>query len=198
MEPPRDVCRRPAGPPDNTLTASLGAITSTRTPKVPDLPVDCNIPARRRRRRRLSGGTTQTGQSGSRTALVCPSPAHMAARHPSDPTDLSLQTAHGDGYTWVGEDESYGTDRCSRASYRLSRSCETVEQPRDAAAGPRGRPRYRQASASAPALSAANFCNGSMIKLVYSRAAWPTCSFRRHLLYTRKSESHGSIPARPT
>ena len=46
----------------------------------------------------------------------------------------------GDGYTWVGADESYGTDRCSRASYRLGRSCETVEPPRDACRRPVGPP----------------------------------------------------------
>ena len=57
--------------------------------QVPDLTFDCNIRARRRRRRRLSGGATQTGRSGSRTGLVCPSPARMAARQSSDPTDLS-------------------------------------------------------------------------------------------------------------
>ena len=28
-----DACRRPGGPPDNAMAASLGAITSTRTPK---------------------------------------------------------------------------------------------------------------------------------------------------------------------
>ena len=67
--------------------------------QVPDLPVDCNIRSRRRRRRRLSGGATQTGRPGSRTALICPSPARMVARQPSDPTDLSLPGAHGDRYT---------------------------------------------------------------------------------------------------
>ena len=53
--------------------------------QVPDVTVDCNVRARRRRRRRLSGGATQTGWSGSRTGLICPSPARMAARQPSDP-----------------------------------------------------------------------------------------------------------------
>ena len=61
--------------------------------QVPDLTVDCNVRARRRRRRRLSGGATQTGRSGSRTGLVCPSPARMAARQSSDPTDLSPRAA---------------------------------------------------------------------------------------------------------
>ena len=70
--------------------------------QVPDLTVDCIIRPRRRRRRRLSGGGSQTGQSGSRTAQVCPSPARVAARQPSDPTDLSPAGAHGDRYTWVG------------------------------------------------------------------------------------------------
>ena len=41
---------------------------------------------------------------------------------------------------WVGEDESYGTDRCIRASYRLSRSYETVEPHRDACRRPGGQP----------------------------------------------------------
>ena len=99
--------------------------------------------ARRRRRRRLSGGATQTGRSGSKTGLVCPSPARMAARQSSDPDrplPRAAAGAQGDGYTWVGEDESYGTDRCSRASYRLSRSCETVGPPRDACRRPVGPP----------------------------------------------------------
>ena len=59
--------------------------------QVPDLTFDCNILARRRLRRRLSGGATHTGRWGGRTALVCPSPARMAARQPSDSADLSLQ-----------------------------------------------------------------------------------------------------------
>ena len=37
---------------------------------------------------------------------------------------------------WVGEDESYGTDRCIRALERLFRSYETVEPPRDACLRP--------------------------------------------------------------
>ena len=66
--------------------------------QVPDVTVDCNV----RARRRLSGGATQTGRSGSRTGLVCPSPARMAARQSSDPADLSPTDGHGDSYTWVG------------------------------------------------------------------------------------------------
>ena len=67
--------------------------SSARHAQVPDLTFDYNIRARRRRRRRLSGGATQTGRSGSRTGLVCPSPARMAARQSSDPTDLSPRAA---------------------------------------------------------------------------------------------------------
>ena len=81
--------------------------------QVPDLTVDCNVRARRRRRRRLSGGATQTGWSGSRTGLICPSPARMAARQPSDPDGTLPTGAQRDRYTWVGWDESDGTDRCS-------------------------------------------------------------------------------------
>ena len=66
-----------------------------RNAQVPDLTFDCNIRARRRRRRRLSGGATQTGRYGSRTGLVCPSPARMAARQSSDPTDLSTHLSRG-------------------------------------------------------------------------------------------------------
>jgi hypothetical protein len=70
--------------------------------QVPDLTVDCNVRARRRRRRRLSGGATQTGRSGSRTGLICPSPARMAARQPSDPDGTLPTGAQRDRYTWVG------------------------------------------------------------------------------------------------
>ena len=76
--------------------------SSTGTPQVPDVTVDCNVRARRRRRRRLSGGATQTGRSGSRTGLVCPSPARMAARQPSDPDGTLPTGAQRDRYTWVG------------------------------------------------------------------------------------------------
>ena len=69
--------------------------SSARHAQVPDLTFDYNIRARRRRRRRLSGGATQTGRSGSRTGLVCPSPARMAARQPSNPTDLSPTSPRG-------------------------------------------------------------------------------------------------------
>ena len=70
--------------------------------QVPDLTVDCNVRARRRRRRRLSGGATQTGRSGSRTGLICPSPARMATRQPSDPDGTLPTGAQRDRYTWVG------------------------------------------------------------------------------------------------
>ena len=70
--------------------------------QVPDVTVDCNVRARRRRRRRLSGGATQTGRSGSRTGLICPSPARMAARQPSDPDGTLPTGAQRDRYTWVG------------------------------------------------------------------------------------------------
>ena len=78
----------PEGRPRTRPPTTLGAIPHGHA-QVPDLTFDCNIRARRRRRRRLSGGATQTGQYGSRTGLVCPSPARMAARQSSDPTDLS-------------------------------------------------------------------------------------------------------------
>ena len=132
----------PEGRPRTRPPTTLGAILHGHA-QVPDLTFDCNIRARRRRRRRLSGGATQTGRSGSRTGPVCPSPARMAARQSSDPDrplPRAAAGAQGDGYTWVGEDESYGTDRCSRASYRLSRSCETVGPPRDACRRPEGPP----------------------------------------------------------
>ena len=82
----------PEGRPRTRPPTTLGAILHGHA-QVPDLTFDCNIRARRRRRRRLSGGATQTGRSGSRTGLVCPSPARMAARQSSDPTDLSPRAA---------------------------------------------------------------------------------------------------------
>ena len=82
----------PEGRPRTRPPTTLGAILHGHA-QVPDLTFDCNIRARRRRRRRLSGGATQTGRSSSRTGLVFPSPARMAARQSSDPTDLSPRAA---------------------------------------------------------------------------------------------------------
>ena len=98
---PGMLASAPEGRPRTHPPTTLGAFLRGHA-QVPDLPVDCIIRSRRRRRRRLSGGGSQTGRSGSRTARVCPSPARMAARQPSDPADLSPTDAHGDGYTWVG------------------------------------------------------------------------------------------------
>ena len=98
---PGMLASAPEGRPRTHPPTTLGAFLRGHA-QVPDLPVDCNIRPRRRRRRRLSGGGSQTDRSGSRTARVCPSPARMAARQPSDPADLSPTDGHGDGYTWVG------------------------------------------------------------------------------------------------
>ena len=63
--------------------------------QVPDLiTFDCILRSQRCRRRRLSGGGSQTGQSGSIPALVCPSPTRMAARQPSDPDGTLPTGAH--------------------------------------------------------------------------------------------------------
>ena len=75
----------PEGRPRTRPQTTLPCHPSTAHAQVPDLTFDCII----RARRRLSGGGSQTGPSGSRTGLVCPYPARMAARHPFDPTDLS-------------------------------------------------------------------------------------------------------------
>ena len=122
---------------------------------------------------------SQTGRSGSRTALVCPSPARVATRQPSDPTDLSLQAHQGDGYTWVGEDESYGTDRCSRASYRLSRSCETVEPPQDACRRPVEPPKDASTAADILPSSAGTPKSRTNFRLYYTRPAAPEAAAER-------------------
>ena len=98
---PGTLAAGPRGRPMTRPPTTLGAILHGHA-QVPDLTFDCNIRARRRRRRRLSGGATQTGRSGSRTGLICPSPARMAARQPSDPDGTLPTGAQRDRYTWVG------------------------------------------------------------------------------------------------
>ena len=130
----------PEGRPRTRPPTTLGAILHGHA-QVPDLTFDCNIRARRRRRRRLSGGATQTGRSGSRTGLVCPSPARMAARQPSDP-DRPLPRAPKATVTlgWV---RTSPTVQIDAAEHRTG-STDHVrrwDHPGTLAAGPRGRPR---------------------------------------------------------
>ena len=115
--------------------------------QVPDLTFDCNIRARRRRRRRLSGGGSQTDWSSSRTGLVCPSPARMAARQPSDPTDLSgalLASAR-----WMAgsqrrqQHEQLIADIPRRGGALVGMMAETAAEPSAAVHGDAGRVRGR-------------------------------------------------------
>ena len=112
--------------------------------QVPDLTFDYNIRARRRRRRRLSGWATQTGRWGGRTALVCPSPARMAARQPSDSADLSLQAPKAT--VTLGQARTSPTVQIDAAEHRRG-SADHIRRwnhPGTPADGPRGRPRTRQ------------------------------------------------------
>ena len=130
----------PEGRPRTRPPTTLGAILRGHA-QVPDLTFDCNIRARRRRRRRLSGGATQTGRSGSRTGLVCPSPARMAARQPSDP-DRPLPRAPKATVTlgWV---RTSPTVQIDAAEHRTGSAdhMRRWDHPGMLAAGPWGRPR---------------------------------------------------------
>ena len=130
----------PKGRPRTRPPTTLGAIPHGHA-QVPDLTFDCNIRARRRRRRRLSGGATQTGRSGSRTGLVCPSPARMAARQSSDP-DRPLPRAPKATVTlgWVRTSPTVHIDtseHCRGSADHMRR----WNHPGTPADGPRGRPR---------------------------------------------------------